>query len=332
MSKHYFINRQQGEEGPFTYNELANMRLLDNTKVWYEGLVDWKNITDVDDLADLVIKRPLPIKKEPTVNPTPKKPKYDGTYYKHDEAIFLGIILLVATLLVNYWFGTTEFSSKERFDSTRLAIRITSLIIRIIVIFYVVNIARLQNRNTTGWGLFAFFLPSIALIIIGTQKKLFVPQIEETDYNITENKIYSNDVESYAENNSKDKNIIYTEIPKNKYVKKVLLQDGSYLQFATDLGYMGGSIVFIKDKIPLDGFYKATYDNKVYLIKNGKTETEYYIEKYEIKGVGVLEVYCDFTFGLTKECPVYLSGLIAPDGNYKTGLFSNIIVKDGVVV
>lgn len=40
------------------------------------------------------------------------------------------------------------------------------LIIRIISAILCVNIAKGLNRNQTGWGIFGFFLPPIALIII----------------------------------------------------------------------------------------------------------------------------------------------------------------------
>jgi purine-cytosine permease-like protein len=39
----------------------------------------------------------------------------------------------------------------------------------------VVNIAKKQNRNTFYWGVFAFFLPYLAMIIIGLLKKLNRP-------------------------------------------------------------------------------------------------------------------------------------------------------------
>jgi hypothetical protein len=173
MIKHYFINRQRGEEGPFTLDELSTMRLLSDTKVWYEGLVDWKNITDVNELVAFVIQRPPPINNVPTVEIPKVNPKYDVTYDKDIEGTYAGILLGVFTLGVNYWVGSAKFSSEEAFNSTMMFLRIASLIIRIIIVFYVIEIAKRQNRNTTGWGWFAFFMPTISLIIIGLQKKLF---------------------------------------------------------------------------------------------------------------------------------------------------------------
>lgn len=48
---------------------------------------------------------------------------------------------------------------------------------RIFVTIWIVKIAKRQNRNTTGWGVFAFLIPNLALIIIGLLRKLIKPSI-----------------------------------------------------------------------------------------------------------------------------------------------------------
>jgi hypothetical protein len=60
-------------------------------------------------------------------------------------------------------------------------IRIIGLIIRIIITVYCVNKAKRLNRNTWGWGLFAFFIPIIALIWIQFMKPIEVlAEIQES--------------------------------------------------------------------------------------------------------------------------------------------------------
>ena len=63
---------------------------------------------------------------------------------------------------------------------------------RIIVTSWVANIAKRQNRNKFSWGTFAFFLPSVALIVIGTQKKLSskvrINSVNDDDQSSEENK------------------------------------------------------------------------------------------------------------------------------------------------
>jgi hypothetical protein len=268
-------------------------------------LEDWKNINEIDDLSDLVIKRPPPIKKEPTVEPTPKNPKYDETYIKPLDATYTGILLGVSTFVINYWIGNTEFSSEENYNSTMLSLRIASLIIRIIVVFYVIEIAKRQNRNTTGWGWFAFFLPSFALIIIGLQKKLFKEGVQSE---------------------------VSKTSSKKDFVREVTLSDGQILKFKTDLGYYGGSIVFIDNKPPANGYYREKLSDRVYLIKDGVTFIEYYIEGYMFEDIGLLEIFCDFTSGRKKGSPVFNNGKPASDGIYKISWLTKITVKGGVIV
>jgi len=54
-------------------------------------------------------------------------------------------------------------------------------VLRIIATLWVIEIAKRQNRKTIGWGTIAFFSPSIALIIIGQLKKLWlIIELDET--------------------------------------------------------------------------------------------------------------------------------------------------------
>ena len=47
------------------------------------------------------------------------------------------------------------------------------IFLRIIAVLFVSSAAGDLNRNKYSWGLFAFFLPSLSMIFIGLQKKLF---------------------------------------------------------------------------------------------------------------------------------------------------------------
>jgi hypothetical protein len=51
-------------------------------------------------------------------------------------------------------------------DETMALVRIVGFIIRIVITVYCVSKAGDLNRSTWGWGLFAFFLPLIAVIWI----------------------------------------------------------------------------------------------------------------------------------------------------------------------
>lgn len=124
-----------------------------------------------------------------------RQPKYDPTYKKEGGAITVGIILL-AIALIFASIGPIKFEDRESYRKFQSFSAFVSLIIRICVTVWVVNIAKRQNREPSGWGLFAFLLPSIALIVTATRKKLFanVQIIEglntEQNSNILSNKAF----------------------------------------------------------------------------------------------------------------------------------------------
>jgi hypothetical protein len=98
-------------------------------------------------------------------------PKYDLAYEKEAGATLLGIILLIASLAFVV-FEPLKFDSVESYNEFRVFLSVDSLVLRILVTIGVVSISKRQNREATNWGIFAFFLPSIALIIIGQLTKL----------------------------------------------------------------------------------------------------------------------------------------------------------------
>lgn len=102
----------------------------------------------------------------------PLKPKYDETYEKDSVAMMAGIILLLISFAIAV-LQPFNFDSYESAQQGKVFLSIGSLIVRIFGIMYCVNLAKNQNRETFGWGLLAFFFPSIALIILGNTKKLY---------------------------------------------------------------------------------------------------------------------------------------------------------------
>lgn len=106
-------------------------------------------------------------KKEPEIKPA--KPKYDESYENEIGATITGSIVIALNLIVLF---TRSYSGQSSSNEFYPIFSIINLIWRIIVTVWVVNIAGRQNRSTGGWGVFTFFMPNLALIIIGLLKKL----------------------------------------------------------------------------------------------------------------------------------------------------------------
>lgn len=95
--------------------------------------------------------------------------KYDPTYRKETGARIIGITLGIE-------MGVVTASGINSGDfSEFITMYILYIIFLIISIIWVVRIAKRQNRNKVGWGIFAFVSPFLALIIIGSLRKLRQP-------------------------------------------------------------------------------------------------------------------------------------------------------------
>lgn len=101
--------------------------------------------------------------------------KYDETYEKDTMPTVVGCIMAFIWLLLYISNLNKQYQSYEEYQQalkTQDLITTFTIILRIAVTIWVVNIARFRNREPWSWGLFAFLFPAVALIFIGLQKKL----------------------------------------------------------------------------------------------------------------------------------------------------------------
>lgn len=92
--------------------------------------------------------------------------RYDNSYKRDMTPTIIGLLAIFANFFI------IAYGLKLKEADELLSVSSISLALRICVTTWCVNIAKTLNRNKTGWGLFAFFLPDIALISIGMQKKI----------------------------------------------------------------------------------------------------------------------------------------------------------------
>lgn len=106
--KNYFIFSQGKQDGPFTIDELKNLRITSETLVWSEGMEDWKKAKDVQDLQFLLNSSPPQFVKSTTPpkisfsheNSTPKKSKRN----------LIILLVMISVLFIGFfiWWGVTE--------------------------------------------------------------------------------------------------------------------------------------------------------------------------------------------------------------------------------
>jgi hypothetical protein len=229
-----------------------------------------------------------------------KEPKYDPTYLKQTDATLIGSIILVSSLLLLV-FKPFKFDDINSYNQFRAITSIVALILRIFITVWVVNIAKEQNRETSGWGFFAFFLPSIALIIIGQQKKIFAKfEIDNSLSNEENSLILTEKAQAFLNDNKFNECIRFTEraiefdsnnkkasdllikarlqIPvneiSNKYTQIVYREtkDKQILKIVSKNYETIGASVFINEVIAPDGEYYYLKDKRKLTVKDGKIE------------------------------------------------------------
>ena len=177
--KYYYYAENNQQFGPFSIEELKSKKLKKSTLVWTDGMQNWDIADSIEELKDSLVSEPPPIPKAKKIIPpietvqikqtaTTSLPayssKYDLNYKRETDATFFGVVLLLLSLLIGLTDGLNTIPIG--------VIGIAFLIFRILTAVYAFNIASRQNRNSIGWGWFAFFFPAIAMIIIGQLKKL----------------------------------------------------------------------------------------------------------------------------------------------------------------
>jgi len=240
------------------------------------------------------------------LNPDPEEsksftePKFDISYSKETDATFLGIVLLVITLFLVI-FQPFKFNDIDQYNQFRALALIIDLVLRILIIVHVVNIAKRQNRETFGWALFAFFLPSIALIVIGQQKKLYAKFEIDNSLSDEENSLLLTDkAQTFIDENKYNECIRFAEkaiqldrnnrrasdlltkarlkVPvhqiSNKHTQTVYREtrNNQILKIVSKNYQTIGASVFIDDKEAPDGEYHYRNDNRVLTVRNGKIE------------------------------------------------------------
>lgn len=286
-----------------------------------------------------------------------RQPKYDPTYKKEDDAMTVGIILLVIALIFAI-VGPIKFEDRESYGQFRAVTAIVSLILRIFITVWVVNIAKRQNRETFGWGLFAFLLPSIALIVIATRKKLFANiQIVEGLDSEQNSKVLSDKAQEFYNESKYSESIRFSEKaielnPNNEIATDILKKskvaiaginnvgsstqtvfrettDDKLLKIVSKLNQTIGADVFIDDLPAPDGIYNYKAGTHKLLIENGKIKERYFIER--VKNIVVEKTN---EHSAQKGDKVFLdTGSPAPTGKYSMGFMaSKLIVEDGKFV
>lgn len=73
----YFLHKDGRQLGPYSKEELAQIRITRDTMLWCEGQADWAEAKDIEELSDLFRNQPPPFKEKITSPPPFTEAKKD---------------------------------------------------------------------------------------------------------------------------------------------------------------------------------------------------------------------------------------------------------------
>ena len=206
--KYYYYRKNGSNKGPFTYEELKDEKLFKDTYVWTDGMQKWEKAHTLDELKDILVSEPPPfiadeVRAEPRGNQPPvfkipeehqdyieeseqnktdfSKLRYDPTYRREYGITVLGLLILAFNILVIMEPDIISSLKTENIIWINFAFRV-------VVAFHISSIAERQNRYITGWSIFAFLLPTLAMIIIGLLLKK-IKKVELKGYPTMQQKV-----------------------------------------------------------------------------------------------------------------------------------------------
>lgn len=77
MKRIYFLHDGNTQSGPFSFDECKSIELTNTFWVWKEGIQDWTNITEIEELAKLLPKAPPIFNKLPPAFINKLPPSFD---------------------------------------------------------------------------------------------------------------------------------------------------------------------------------------------------------------------------------------------------------------
>jgi len=106
--KQYYVHDGQNQKGPFSIEQLKDIKLNKETMVWCEGMETWKAAGELDELKSLFAAVPPPLPKNVNIPPpfTPKVPAAPVPQKKKRKGLVwiivgasLGAILITALII-----------------------------------------------------------------------------------------------------------------------------------------------------------------------------------------------------------------------------------------
>ena len=113
--KKYYLHIGTENIGPFDLDELKTKAITRNTQVWCEGMEDWKNAGEVEELKSILSVVPPPLAKKPEIAQEPiASNKKTHWFWRMTKVLAIRIIVFIAIIaFVDYMNEKNSGSSHE---------------------------------------------------------------------------------------------------------------------------------------------------------------------------------------------------------------------------
>jgi GYF domain 2 len=111
-----YINKDNLEQGPFSTDELKELKITKDTMVWFEGIDDWVKAIEVDELKENFIVTPPPLKlKSSVVSPPTIVKSKSNDILKSSQSKKQKVLLTIGLLILSFGvFGGFFLYSKKQ--------------------------------------------------------------------------------------------------------------------------------------------------------------------------------------------------------------------------
>ena len=102
MSK-FYIHIDDQQQGPFTTDELKDLKIARETMVWFEGEEDWKKAIEIEELQEIIKSIPPPIVDKKIEDAKKLIDKEKPSRKKKGLTVVVFVILLIGAI-GSYWY------------------------------------------------------------------------------------------------------------------------------------------------------------------------------------------------------------------------------------
>lgn len=102
--KKYYIHNGTENIGPFDLEEVKSRSITKNTQVWCEGMEDWKNANEIDELKTILAVVPPPIGKKVVTNMPPVIKQKTNWFRWFGKMLLITLLLVIAIGVISSYF------------------------------------------------------------------------------------------------------------------------------------------------------------------------------------------------------------------------------------